>query len=236
MRTGRASPGAARPHRRRLLRRRDAAEAAGDDLGARGAAAHRPALRHELDQGDREGDHGVRPRPDAQQRRQPHPARDPGAHRGAPQRARQGRRGTSPRRAASRSATSAATCMHDLRELKSEGEVGADEEHRAEAELQKLTDAAVAELDDAAEGQGSRDPRGLSDERPRAGALRRHHHGRQRPLGAGPRAAGHRGTPRGRRRRQGAAARRRRPRARGADRLLVLDRELVAPGRGGRRR
>ncbi len=29
--------------------------------------------------------------------------------------------------------------MHDLRELKDEGEVGADEEHRAEAGLQKLT-------------------------------------------------------------------------------------------------
>ena len=30
--------------------------------------------------------------------------------------------------------------MHDLRELKKEGEVGADDERRAEAELQKLTD------------------------------------------------------------------------------------------------
>jgi ribosome recycling factor len=37
--------------------------------------------------------------------------------------------------------------MHDLRELKEEGEVGADEEHRAEAGLQKLTDAKIAELD-----------------------------------------------------------------------------------------
>jgi ribosome recycling factor len=37
--------------------------------------------------------------------------------------------------------------MHDLRELKSEGEVGSDDEHRAEAELQKLTDARVAEID-----------------------------------------------------------------------------------------
>ena len=32
--------------------------------------------------------------------------------------------------------------MHDLRELKDAGEVGADDEHRAEGELQKLTDAA----------------------------------------------------------------------------------------------
>ena len=37
--------------------------------------------------------------------------------------------------------------MHDLRELKSEGEVGSDDEHRAEVELQKLTDEKVAELD-----------------------------------------------------------------------------------------
>ncbi len=37
--------------------------------------------------------------------------------------------------------------MHDLRELKSEGEVGSDDEHRAETELQKLTDANVGELD-----------------------------------------------------------------------------------------
>jgi len=37
--------------------------------------------------------------------------------------------------------------MHDLRELKSEGEVGSDDEHRAEQELQKLTDERIAELD-----------------------------------------------------------------------------------------
>ena len=37
--------------------------------------------------------------------------------------------------------------MHDLRELKEAGEAGADDEHRAEAERQKLTDAKVSELD-----------------------------------------------------------------------------------------
>jgi ribosome recycling factor len=37
--------------------------------------------------------------------------------------------------------------MHDLRELKKEGEVGSDDEHRAESELQKLTDARVGEID-----------------------------------------------------------------------------------------
>ncbi len=37
--------------------------------------------------------------------------------------------------------------MHDLRELKEAGEAGSDDEHRAEVELQKLTDASVATLD-----------------------------------------------------------------------------------------
>src|SRR6187397_1764332 len=37
--------------------------------------------------------------------------------------------------------------MGDLRELKKEGEAGADDEHRAEQELQKLTDAATKEID-----------------------------------------------------------------------------------------
>jgi ribosome recycling factor len=43
--------------------------------------------------------------------------------------------------------------MHDLRELKSEGEVGSDDEHRAESELQKLTDAHVGEIDTALAGK-----------------------------------------------------------------------------------
>jgi ribosome recycling factor len=38
--------------------------------------------------------------------------------------------------------------MHDLRELKEAGEAGSDDEHRAEVELQKVTDASVAELDE----------------------------------------------------------------------------------------
>jgi ribosome recycling factor len=37
--------------------------------------------------------------------------------------------------------------MHDLRELRDAGESGADDEHRAEAELQKLTDDKIAELE-----------------------------------------------------------------------------------------
>jgi ribosome recycling factor len=39
--------------------------------------------------------------------------------------------------------------MHDLRELKKEGEVGEDDEHRAETELQKQTDKATSEIDGA---------------------------------------------------------------------------------------
>jgi ribosome recycling factor len=37
--------------------------------------------------------------------------------------------------------------MHDLKELRDEGEVGADDEHRAEEALQKLTDDKVKELE-----------------------------------------------------------------------------------------
>jgi ribosome recycling factor len=44
-------------------------------------------------------------------------------------------------------------CMHDLRELRNEGEVGKDEEHRAEGELQKLTDGRIAEIDELLKGK-----------------------------------------------------------------------------------
>ena len=44
-------------------------------------------------------------------------------------------------------------CMHHLRELRDDGEVGADDEHRAEVELQKLTDAKIAELDGLLKGK-----------------------------------------------------------------------------------
>ena len=37
--------------------------------------------------------------------------------------------------------------MHDLRELKEAGETGSDDEHRAEVELQKLTDDRVHDID-----------------------------------------------------------------------------------------
>jgi ribosome recycling factor len=43
--------------------------------------------------------------------------------------------------------------MHDLRELKDAGDAGADDEHRAEVELQKLTDSSIAELDTLLKGK-----------------------------------------------------------------------------------
>jgi ribosome recycling factor len=43
--------------------------------------------------------------------------------------------------------------MHDLRELKTEGEVGEDDEHRAEIELQKQTDKAIGEIDGLLKGK-----------------------------------------------------------------------------------
>jgi ribosome recycling factor len=43
--------------------------------------------------------------------------------------------------------------MHDLRELKDAGEAGADDEHRAEVELQKLTDQRISELDAVLKGK-----------------------------------------------------------------------------------
>ena len=43
--------------------------------------------------------------------------------------------------------------MHDLRELKKEGEVGEDEERRAESELQKLTDKHTGDIDSFLSGK-----------------------------------------------------------------------------------
>jgi ribosome recycling factor len=43
--------------------------------------------------------------------------------------------------------------MHDLRELKKEGEAGSDEEHHGETDLQKQTDAAIGEIDKLLKGK-----------------------------------------------------------------------------------
>jgi ribosome recycling factor len=39
--------------------------------------------------------------------------------------------------------------MHDLRELKKGGDIGEDDERRAESELQRLTDDATKDIDAA---------------------------------------------------------------------------------------
>ena len=43
--------------------------------------------------------------------------------------------------------------MQDLRDLKKEGEAGSDEEHHGETDLQKHTDAAIAEIDSLLKGK-----------------------------------------------------------------------------------
>jgi ribosome recycling factor len=43
--------------------------------------------------------------------------------------------------------------MQDLRELKKEGEAGEDDERRAESAMQKQTDEAIAEIDEALKGK-----------------------------------------------------------------------------------
>ena len=43
--------------------------------------------------------------------------------------------------------------MQDLRDLKKEGETGSDEEHHGETDLQKHTDAAIAEIDSLLKGK-----------------------------------------------------------------------------------
>jgi ribosome recycling factor len=44
-------------------------------------------------------------------------------------------------------------CMHHLRDMRKSGEAGEDEERRAEAELQKLTDAKVKDIDELLKGK-----------------------------------------------------------------------------------
>ena len=52
--------------------------------------------------------------------------------------------------------------MHDLKELRDAGEAGADDEHRAEEALQKLTDEKVKELDALLKGKEAEITRGVS--------------------------------------------------------------------------
>jgi len=43
--------------------------------------------------------------------------------------------------------------IHDLRDMKKDGDLGSDDEHRAETELQKLTDARTGEIDSLLAGK-----------------------------------------------------------------------------------
>ena len=90
-----------------------------------------------------ESDLGLQPSNDGKLIRLPIPAAD----RGAPQGARQGRRGTTPRTGASPCATCAATSCSTSRSSY-DGEVGDDEERRAEERVQKLTDDHVHKIDE----------------------------------------------------------------------------------------
>ena len=117
--------------------------------------------------------------------------------------------------------------MHHLRELKAEGEASSDDEHRAEVELQKLTDGRIGELDGDAQGQGRGDPGGVMAAASTAArylAIITDGNGRWARAHGVPVNDGHQ---RRRRHRQGPAARRRRAGDRGVHRVLVLDRELV---------
>src|SRR5204863_10039547 len=84
--------------------------------------------------------------------------------------------------------------MHDLRELKKDGDVGGDDEHRAEEALQKLTDGRVHEIDDLLKHKEQEILEHCSAPR----GERRDHHGRQRALGARALVAGPRGSSAGR--------------------------------------
>ncbi len=216
VRTGRASPSAARPRHGRLLRRDDAAQAAGDGQRPGGAAASpsSPTTRprsSSIEKAIMESDVGLTPSNDGKMIR----LLDPGAQRGAPARAGQGRprpgrggphRGAqrAPRHHARPQASSRTTAM-SARDDERRGEQEAAEAHRRAHRRDRR----------AAQGQGRRNPRGLSDDDAGGGAggpVRRHHHRWQRALGAAARPAGRRGTQGRCRRGQGAAARRRRVR------------------------
>ena len=93
-------------------------------------------------------DPGVGSRPHAVERRQAHPPPDPDADRGAAQGPRQGRAPGRARTGRSRSATSAATSCSTCSELVANGDVGDDEERRAEQQVQKITDDHTKSIDD----------------------------------------------------------------------------------------
>ena len=107
-----------------------------------------PAVRPELDHGDRARDPGVRPRPDAVERRQADPPADPAADRGAAQGARQGRppdrggrEGRGPQRAPRRGQAPQGARRRRARSA-------SDEERRAEERVRSSPTTTSTEIDE----------------------------------------------------------------------------------------
>ncbi|CAA9491928.1 MAG: Ribosome recycling factor, partial [uncultured Solirubrobacteraceae bacterium] len=152
-------PAPAGPRHGRLLRGADAAQAARDGAGARGAPAHRHAVRQELDQRDREVDPRGGPGAQPLQRRQRHPPHGARAHRGAPQGPRQDRahdRGGGPGRHPQRPARGHARPARPQ-------ERGRRRRRRGEARRGR-----AAEADRRAHRRARRDPQGQRGRDPRS--------------------------------------------------------------------
>ena len=147
MRTGRASPGAGREAAGRRLRQRGAAAADRRLRRARAAvltiSPYDKGTIKAIEKAIQQSDLGCEP----VERRPDHPARVPGAHRGAPQGPREGRAHTGPRRAGWRCATPAATPARSSR-LEKDGEISKDDLDRTEKDLEKRTHEVVAEIDE----------------------------------------------------------------------------------------
>ncbi len=128
--------------------------------------------------------------------------------------------------------------MHDLRELRRRGRRRRRRRAPRRGRAAEADRRAHRRARRAAQGQGSRDPRGLSAGMEADGGAARYvaiitdGNGRWAQARGLPVVEGHRAGADTVKARLRDAARARHPRA---DRLLVLDRELVAPGRGGHR-
>ena len=111
--------------------------------------------------------------------------------------------------------------MDHLKQDEKKHEISEDERKRLEHEVQKLTDDTIKEIDEVGACQGKGNPRQVTSAAAPGGrcrdwhgrqdgpAPRRHHHGRQRPLGRAARPAARRRP--SRRRRSGPRARSRPP-------------------------
>ena len=119
--------------------------------------AHDHAVRQGLDGRHRAGDPatsdlGLNPSNDGVA----DPPHLPAAHRGAAQGVREARQGAWPRTAATRCARARREARKDLEALEKDGDISEDDLRRAETELDKLTKAHEAEIDEAL---GRRRPR-----------------------------------------------------------------------------